>query len=358
MGSRGGWFKTRSQRVIRLNCLIFLGCFWLWPAEAQDASLNQQVKKINGQLKDQEKKLADQERALKAQQAAIAKQEAIVEAQRNQITQLRAQSEKPQSGLLQIDASSPAPQPTRIAQASPASPAPSSESSPPSRPVGEAPKEDQQPQVIQSLPQGIAVLTPAEHFILTPSIEYTQATANRLVYEGVVIVPGINLGEVTASTDDRSIFAAVADIRYGITDRLEAELRVPIMFSDDRATVLSQGPQGSATQSIYISGKGLGDVNLGARYQINDGADDWPIFIANLRTNIDTGVGPFDIKRNPAGIAESVALGSGFLGFQGGFQRAQDYGSGRSVRQFELRISATEGHQSDNRRCLCWRCRS
>ena len=127
MGSRGGWFKTRSQRVIRLNCLIFLGCFWLWPAEAQDASLNQQVKKINGQLKDQEKKLADQERALKAQQAAIAKQEAIVEAQRNQITQLRAQSEKPQSGLLQIDASSPAPQPTRIAQASPASPAPSSE---------------------------------------------------------------------------------------------------------------------------------------------------------------------------------------------------------------------------------------
>ena len=349
MGSRGGWFKTRSQRVIRLNCLIFLGCFWLWPAEAQDASLNQQVKKINDQLKDQEKKLADQERALKAQQAAIAKQEAIVEAQRNQITQLRAQSEKPQSGLLQIDASSPAPQPTRIAQASPASPAPSSESSSPSRPVGEAPKEDQQPQVIQSLPQGIAVLTPAEHFILTPSIEYTQATANRLVYEGVVIVPGINLGEVTASTDDRSIFAAVADIRYGITDRLEAELRVPIMFSDDRATVLSQGPQGSATQSIYISGKGLGDVNLGARYQINDGADDWPIFIANLRTNIDTGVGPFDIKRNPAGIAESVALGSGFLGFQGGFSvlkitdPAVLYGSLNYVYQLPKDINQTIG---------------
>jgi len=163
------------------------------------------------------------------------------------------------------------------------------------------------------------VLTPPQHFILTPSIEYTQATANRLVYEGVVIVPGINLGEVTASTDDRSISSLVADVRYGITDRLEAEVRVPLMFSDDRATVLSQGPQGSATQSIYISGKGLGDINLGARYQINDGADDWPIFIGNVRTNIDTGIGPFDIKRNPAGIAESVALGSGFLGVQAGF---------------------------------------
>jgi hypothetical protein len=184
---------------------------------------------------------------------------------------------------------------------------------------------------------------------LTPSIEYTQATANRLVYEGVVIVPGINLGEVTASTDDRSIFAAVADVRYGITDRLEAEVRVPLIFSDDRATVLSQGPQGSATQSIYISGKGLGDVNLGARYQINDGLDDWPIFIANARTNLDTGIGPFDIKRNPAGIAESVALGSGFLGLQGGFSvlkitdPAVLYGSLNYVYQFPKDINQTIG---------------
>jgi hypothetical protein len=251
---------------------------------------------------------------------------------------------------MQIDATSPAPRPTEVAQAAPASPAPPPQSSPPSRPVGEAPKDEQQPQVIQSLPQGLAVLTPAEHFILTPSIEYTQATANRLVYEGVVIVPGINLGEVTASTDDRSIFAAVADVRYGITDRLEAELRVPLIFSDDRATVLSQGPQGSATQSVYISGKGLGDINLGARYQINDGADDWPIFIANMRTNIDSGIGPFDIKRNPAGIADSVALGSGFFGLQGGFSMlkitdpAVLYGSLNYLYQFPKDINQTIGN--------------
>jgi hypothetical protein len=113
--------------------------------------------------------------------------------------------------------------------------------------------------------------------------------------------------------------------------------------------VLSQGPQGSATQSIYISNKGLGDINLGARYQINDGGDDWPIFIANLRSNLDTGIGPFDIKRNSAGIAESVALGSGFLGLQGGFSvlKISDpavlYGSLNYVYQFSKNINQTIG---------------
>jgi hypothetical protein len=331
--------------------LALLGCLWIRPADAQDASLDQRIKKIADQLKAQEKKLADQERVLKAQQSAIAQQAAIVEAQRKEIVQLRAEGAKPQPKPVLVDASAtaPAPQPTRITQTSPPPPVPSEQSSAPSRPVGEAPKEQKQPQVIQSLPRGLAVLTPAEHFILTPSIEYTQATANRLVYEGVVIVPGINLGEVTASTDDRSIFAAVADLRYGITDRLEAELRVPLIFSDDRATVLSQGPQGSATQSIYISDKGLGDINLGARYQINDGDDDWPIFVANARANIDSGIGPFNIKRNPAGIAQGVALGSGFFGMQAGFSllKITDpvvlYGSANYIYQVPKDINQTIG---------------
>jgi hypothetical protein len=349
MGVRGDWSKTRNQRVIQVCTLALLGCLWLRPADAQDASLDQRIKKIADQLKAQEKKLADQDRTLKAQQAAIAEQAAIVEAQRKEIVQLRAEGAKPQPKALPVSESAPAPQPTQIVQTSPPPPAPSEQSSTPSRPVGEAPKEQQQPQVIQSLPRGLAVLTPAEHFTLTPSIEYTQATANRLVYEGVVIVPGINLGVVTASTDDRSIFAAVADVRYGITDRLEAELRVPLIFSDDRATVLRQGPQGSATQSLYLSNKGLGDINLGARYQINDGEDDWPIFVANARANFDTGIGPFNIKRNSAGIAESVALGSGFFGVQGGLSllKITDpvvlYGSANYIYQLPKDINQTIG---------------
>ena len=180
-------------------------------------------------------------------------------------------------------------------------------------------RSEEPPQVVQSLPQGLAVLTPQGRFTLMPSLEYTQTTTDRLVFLGVVIVPGINLGEVTASTDDRSIVTAAADLRYGISDRFEIEARIPFTFADDRATVLVQAPQGSATQSLYVSNMGMGDMEFGARYQINRGADDWPIFVANSRFKMDTGSGPFDIRRNIAGIAEQVPLGSGFMGIQGGF---------------------------------------
>lgn len=314
-----GRSKTSNISLFCLGFLALLCCAPLWPANANDVSLAQQIIKITQQLRALEKKLAAYERASKDEQATRARQSEGKEAQRLHAFRPGAPSEATQPRLLKIDASLQSSSPTQTAEATPEPQSRESQSSGPSHPVGEAPKEDTQPQVVQSLPQGIAVLTPPEHFIMTPSMEYTQTTANRLVYQGVVIVPGINLGEVTATTDNRSIFAAVADVRYGITDRLEAEVRVPLIFSGDRATVLSQGPQGSATQSIYISGKGLGDVNLGARYQINNGLDDWPIFVANLRTNLDTGIGPFEIKRSAAGIAQSVALGSGFLGLQGGF---------------------------------------
>ena len=141
------------------------------------------------------------------------------------------------------------------------------------------------------------------------------------MFRGVVIVPGINLGEVEASTDDRNIASFVADLRYGITDRLEVEVRVPYTYSDDRATVLVQqcGPTATATQSLYLQDSGIGDVEIGARYQINDGREDWPVFVANARVKTDTGMGPFDVRRDAAGIAQQVALGSGFWGVEGGF---------------------------------------
>src|SRR6201999_1617189 len=106
-------------------------------------------------------------------------------------------------------------------------------------------------------------------------------------------------------------------LRYGITNRLEVEARVPVVWSDDRATVLAQGPNSSTTQSLYLQDAGIGDIELGARYQINNGQDDWPIFVANARFKTDTGLGPFDVSRDSAGIAQQVALGSGFNSVEG-----------------------------------------
>lgn len=273
------------------SCLAAM-LFAISPAAAQDKDLEKKLADIVAQLKAQQYRLDTQEKLLKTQQELIARQRGTIDAQ--------------------AGATAPQTPPVQTAQNNARAAAPAG-------PVGEAPQPEQQPQVIQSLPEGLAVLTPAGHFIATPSIEYTQTANDRLVFRGVVIVPGINLGEVDASTDSRNIASTVFDLRFGITDRLEAEVRVPFTYSDDRATVLSQGPNGSATQSVYLQDYGLGDVEFGARYQINSGRDDWPVFVANGRVKTDTGMGPFDLQRDAAGVAEQVALGSGFWGLEGGF---------------------------------------
>lgn len=276
--------------IYLLSAFIFF--LIVLPAKAQDtAALQQQLKEITDQLKAQSAHLAEQDRLLKQQQGAI-------DAQRDQIAKLGSRNVQNNPGATALASSSN-----------------------PASPVGEAPPKppEELPQVVQSLPQGIAVLTPEGRFTFMPSLEYTQTTENRLVFQGVVIVPGINLGEVTATTDDRSIVSAVLDLRYGITSKLEVEARLPFTFSDDRATFLVQGPQNAATQSIYVSNTGIGDIEFGARYQINDGREDWPVFVANGRFKMDTGTGPFDIRRDLAGIARSVPLGSGFNALEGGF---------------------------------------
>lgn len=327
--------RVRASALGLAFCLLCAA-----PAAAQDQSIDKELKAISAQLKAQEGRLEAQEKLLKAQQDALAKQAAVIENQRQELAKIHNREivtatsapmpmpiPRPGSGpiatptIQQAALTVPAPEPMRTAQADSGE---THRTTTPNGPVGEAPKPDQQPQVVQSLPEGLAVLTPAEHFIVTPSIEYTSTTNDRLVFRGVVIVPGLNLGEVEASTDQRNIASAVADMRYGITDRLEAEIRVPYTYSDDRATVLTQGPSASggsatATQSVYLQNSGIGDVEIGARYQINAGRDDWPIFVANARVKTDTGLGPFDVKRDAAGVAEQVALGSGFWGVEGGF---------------------------------------
>jgi hypothetical protein len=293
MGIARQALRLKGRGWALLYLVIALGLLLsVRPARAQETTaLQQQLKEITDQLKAQGARLAEQDRLLKLQQSAI-------DVQRDQIAKFRDPNVQANPGA------------TTLA----ASPAPSS-------PVGEAPPSapEEPPQVVQSLPQGIAVLTPEGRFTFMPSLEYTQTTENRLVFQGVVIVPGINLGEVTATTDDRSIVSAVFDLRYGIASKLEVEARLPFTFSDDRATFLVQGPQNAATQSIYISNTGIGDMEFGARYQINSGRDDWPVFVANSRLKLDTGTGPFDIKRDLAGIARGVPLGSGFTALEGGF---------------------------------------
>lgn len=177
-------------------------------------------------------------------------------------------------------------------------------------PVGEPGGNDKPPEIVVLAERG-GVLTPKGTLILEPTIDYSKSTSNRLNFRGISIVDGFLIGVIEASDADRDTITSQLTARYGITNRLEVSVNVPYVYRNDRTTSLVGGSGGS-TVTNSTSGDGLGDVEVAAHYQINDGTNDWPFFIANLRYKSTTGTGPFDISRDGSGVPTELATGSGF----------------------------------------------
>lgn len=51
-------------------------------------------------------------------------------------------------------------------------------------------------------------------------------------------------------------------------------------------------------------------------YQFNNGQNNWPYVVGNLRIKSDTGSGPFDVPLDQNGLQQELATGTGFWGIQ------------------------------------------
>ncbi|HEY1072225.1 transporter [Brevundimonas sp.] len=168
---------------------------------------------------------------------------------------------------------------------------------------------------LAAIPEGIAVLSRPGKLSIDLSAEYTRSSANRLVFRGIEIVPGVQIGVIEANEADRDTGVTTVAAKYGVTSRMEVELRAPYVWRNDTITTVQQRDE-AVTRTIDLSGDGIGDVEGAVRYQINGGERGRPIFIAGLRVKSDTGEGPFDIPRDEFGIATRLATGSGFWGVE------------------------------------------
>lgn len=182
----------------------------------------------------------------------------------------------------------------------------------PAEPVGKAPpEEDLRPEISAAVDVG-GVLTPQGMLVLEPSFTYTHSGVNRFTFRGTEIVETILLGVVEAQDADRDFLETALTLRYGITDRLEIETRVPGVYRSDRVTTTATISGTDVTSTNELDGYGLGDVEAAAHLQLNEGAGGWPFFVGNLRGKFPTGRGPFDVERDASGIETELPTGSGF----------------------------------------------
>ena len=292
------------------------------------ASPNQgdpRLTQIEETLKSQESRLSAQEKRLAGQQQALAIQQAEIDKLRAErdglLADIRAgRSDAPNSTndtAVPYASLSPNTSPasgtpaTTVAQVEPMKPDPL-----PQQPVGAPPPPKRQVEEVAALPEHVGVLTPKGRLVFTPSLDYVRSSSNRLVFRGVEIVPGIQLGVIEANDADRDSAVATVAMRYGLTSRLEVEARIPYVYRHDRITTLAQRDE-TINRTTELDGQQIGDVEISARYQLNEVRPGRAIFVANARIKPPTGLGPYDVGYDQFGVATSLATGSGFWAVEG-----------------------------------------
>ncbi len=184
--------------------------------------------------------------------------------------------------------------------------------------VGEPPADSDRAPTVAVLDQQGSVVTRKGQLIAELGMDYTRADRNRAIFRGVELIQSVLVGVFDINESRQDILTASGALRYGLTDRLEIGVRVPFIYRSDKLVTVpiagSTNNDDARTIDSSVRGAGIGDVEVTARYQLNNGGHNTPFLIANLQAVIPTGRDPFSVRRDSYGAAKQVATGAGFWG--------------------------------------------
>ena len=196
------------------------------------------------------------------------------------------------------------------------------------QPVGQAPESETRPPEVAQIFEQAGVLTPRGKFVLEPSLQYGYSANDRVALVGYTIIPALLIGLIDVRQVKTTSATATLTGRYGLSNRLELEAKLPYVYVNGD-TVSREIFTGSAVDRVFnANGNGLGDVELTARYQINDGGPDKAFFVGWLRYKSRTGKDLFEVvtdcvtrcigNTTGTGLPLELPTGSGFEAIQPG----------------------------------------
>ena len=194
-------------------------------------------------------------------------------------------------------------------------------------PAATAAPDDPAPPAVAPIFASPGVLTPSGSLVVEPSFQYGYSSSNRVALVGYTVIPALLIGLLDVREVKRNTTTANVALRFGLGSRLEADLKIPWVYRSD-STVSRELFTGTAAERAFdAGGKGIGDVEAGLRYQLNDGGADRPYYIAGLRFKSRTGRDPFDVVTDcqtrcvganvtGTGLPLTLPTGSGFRSLQ------------------------------------------
>ncbi len=276
-------------------------------------------------LQTLKQQVEDQTRRLDALKRAVAEQEASLNDVRRAVTQEVLATQRGGQGA----GAAPAETPQQAAQANQTAPQGADATAQASKPepVGQAPEGDNVgPLSVARILELPGVLTQKGMLVVEPSIAYSSSSSLRVSLVGYTIIPAILIGLIDVRDVRRNTFTGALRAAYGVTNRFEIEGRIPYLYRSDSAVGREYLQGGSFDSTVFNgSGHGIGDVEVTARYQLNEGGLDKPYYVGSLRFKSRTGRDPYEgvfTNTLPGFRGEAVQTelptGSGFYGLQGG----------------------------------------
>jgi len=278
-------------------------------------------------LDDLMRQVERQERALREQQARIDEQARELRRTRDDLEHALA-AERADRELLQMRGAGTAGAGSgQAAAAQPETPqarvtAQADSARPPEPPTtaGQAPESASRPPPVAPLEEAQSALTPRGRWVLEPSLEFATASNDRVALVGFTFPPALTIGLIDVRRVNREFFLAALSTRYGLTPRMEVEFKVPYVYRSESTTARPLATPSAADSVFDNDGSGLGDVELGLRYQLNVGSATRPFYVASLRLKTTTGKGPFEVDTyNPlpgATLQRELPTGTGFYALQ------------------------------------------
>lgn len=179
-------------------------------------------------------------------------------------------------------------------------------------------------QTATNLSNSGGILTPRDQFVIDPSIEYDYYAQNQLALNGFTIIPGITFGNIFISRSEQHFLTPALTMRYGVTNDFEINAKVPFVVGYGTLVAQAAGPSAQPI-TANANNANIGDIQVGASYQFNNGYNGWPVFVGNLEFKSVTGVNPYEVPvytvSDPngaylAGIQKKLPTGTGFYSLQ------------------------------------------
>ncbi len=308
----------RRSPAWRLSCAGLTAVMMASTTQAQvtpsPPPLAAQLEKLRAQL-DEQRRLIDQLSAELKQMRGVDEGSLAAERGTGQAPAPGAAPGAPQPVAAQA--------PTPVA---PARPAVAAETTPKEQ-VGTPPRKDSRPPEVAPLFEQPGILTQRGKYILEPSLQYGYSSNNRVALVGYTIIPALLIGLIDVREVKRNTLTGSLAFRTGLSNRLEVEGRVPYVYRSD-STVSRELFTGTAVERVFAtSGRDVGDAELAARYQLNNGGADKPYYVGGLRFKSRTGKDPFEVvtdcttrcvgqNATGTGLPLDLPTGSGFYSLQ------------------------------------------